>query len=130
MPSIRLFHHKPDLVSVFRQPFAFVQTPPWRDDEPTVGLCFPVWVGATYSSGIGSGIYSLLFSKKLAVPKIFATLEVSQATGKPGHPVLPTGSPAAGEDPARLGGMSAKPDIVLLKASSPPRCRADPCAVR
>ena len=45
--SIRLFHHKPDLVSVFRQPFAFVQTPPRRDDEPTVGLCFPVWVGAT-----------------------------------------------------------------------------------
>lgn len=34
------------------------------------------------------------FSKKLAVPKIFATLEVSQAMGKPGRPALPTGSPA------------------------------------
>ena len=47
VPSIRLFHHKPDLVSVLRQPFAFVQAPPRRDDESTIGLCFPVWVGAT-----------------------------------------------------------------------------------
>ena len=48
VPSIRLFHHKPDLVSVLRQPFAFVQAPPRRDDESTIGLCFPVWVGTTY----------------------------------------------------------------------------------
>lgn len=40
--SIRLFRHESDLIPVLRQPPAFVQAPPRRDDEPTISFRFPV----------------------------------------------------------------------------------------
>ena len=84
--SIRLFRHESDLISVLRQPPAFVQAPPRRDDEPTISFRFPVgmspdtaqsrehsiraWTRSpcgqrkfSSSSGIGSGMVSLLFWK-------------------------------------------------------------------
>lgn len=40
--SVRLLRHESDLIPVLRQPPAFVQAPPRRDDEPSICFCFPV----------------------------------------------------------------------------------------
>ena len=36
--SIRFFRHESDLVPMLWHPFALMQAPPRRDDEPTIGL--------------------------------------------------------------------------------------------
>ena len=48
--SIRLFRHESDLIPVFWQPSALVQAPPRRDDESTIGFCFPVGMSTRHGT--------------------------------------------------------------------------------
>ena len=48
--SIRLLRHESDLIPVLWQPPAFVQAPPRRDDEPTIGFCLSVGMSTRHGT--------------------------------------------------------------------------------